>query len=42
MAKSNEQADAAYKAMQSKVAGAKAAAAKDGRGGWNKPAGDKK
>lgn len=36
---SNKQADAAYSAMQAKVAPAKAAAAKEGRAGWNKPAG---
>jgi hypothetical protein len=42
MAKSNTQADAAYKAMQTKVAPAKKAAAAEGRGGWNKPAGGKK
>lgn len=35
---SNAQADAAYAAMQAKVAGAKRQAAADGRGGWNKPA----
>ena len=43
MAKGSEQqADAAYAAMQAKVAAAKRAAATDGRGGWNKPAAGKK
>ena len=42
MAKSNAQADAAHKAMQTKVAPARKAAAQDGRGGWNKPAAGKK
>jgi len=43
MANSTEQqADAAHAAMQAKVAAAKRAAATDGRGGWNKPAGGTK
>jgi hypothetical protein len=42
MAKDSVQADAAYKAMQAKVAAAKRKAATDGRGGWNKPAGGSK
>jgi hypothetical protein len=41
MANSNAQADKAYQAMQTKVAPARKAAAQDGRGGWNKPAGNK-
>jgi len=39
MAKEDARADAAHAAMQAMVAGAKAAAKKEGPAGWNKPAG---